>query len=161
MSLVVMALGVHGQVLFQHLGFKFTLPVPRHRHFHISKAGVQRLTAVTVWEKRGFGYLLEATVDCKHGILTGIDVFPDNEKESLLVLRHLERQIKAGVPMINIALDRSYDTGAVHRDLEHLGIVGYIPAIQFPSAPEKMAFPTCLTKRLLFAPKRICLTITV
>ena len=39
--------------------------------------------------KRGVGYLMEATVDCKHGILTGVDVYPANEKESLLVLRHL------------------------------------------------------------------------
>ena len=23
--------------------------------------------------KRGIGYLMEATVDCKHGILTGVD----------------------------------------------------------------------------------------
>jgi len=41
--------------------------------------------------KRGIGYLMEATVDCKHGILTGVDVYPANKKESLLVLRHLER----------------------------------------------------------------------
>ena len=34
--------------------------------------------------KRGVGYLMEATVDCKHGIVTGVDVFPANEKESLL-----------------------------------------------------------------------------
>lgn len=28
--------------------------------------------------KRGVGYLLEATVDCKHGIVTGVDVYPAN-----------------------------------------------------------------------------------
>lgn len=56
---------------------------------------------------------------------------PANEKERLLVLRHLERQIKNGVPMQSIALDRGYDTGAVHRDLELLGITRYIPAICF------------------------------
>lgn len=27
--------------------------------------------------KRGIGYLMEATVDCKHGILTGVDVYPN------------------------------------------------------------------------------------
>ena len=43
--------------------------------------------------KRGVGYLMKATVDCKHGIVTGIDVCPANQRESLLVLRHLERQI--------------------------------------------------------------------
>ena len=42
--------------------------------------------------KRDVGYLVEATVDCKHGIVAGVNVFPANEKESLLVLRHLERQ---------------------------------------------------------------------
>ena len=57
-------------------------------------------------KKSGIGYLMETTVGCKCGIITGIDVYPANEKESLLVLRHLERQIKNGVPMKNIALDR-------------------------------------------------------
>ena len=28
--------------------------------------------------KRGVGYLVEATVDCKHGIVTGVDVFPND-----------------------------------------------------------------------------------
>lgn len=90
--------------------------------------------------KQGIGYLMEATVDCKHGIMTGIDVFPANWKESLLVLIHLEHQIQEGVPMDRIALDRGYDTGAVHRGLELLGITGYIPAIQFSNSPEKYGF---------------------
>ena len=90
--------------------------------------------------KRGIGYLMEATVDCKHGILTGVDVCPANEKESLLVLRHLERQINLGIPMNRLALDRGYETGAVHRGLELLGITGYIPAIQFSNPPKKYGF---------------------
>ena len=90
--------------------------------------------------KRGIGYLMEATVDCKHGILTGVDVYSANEKESLLVLRHLERQITLGIPMSRLALDRGYETGAVHRGLELLGITGYIPAIQFSNPPEKYGF---------------------
>ena len=91
-------------------------------------------------KKSGIGYLMETTVDCKYGIITGVDVYPANEKESLLVLRHLERQIQNGVPMQKIALDRGYDTGAVHRGLELLGITGYIPAIQFCNSPEKYGF---------------------
>ena len=83
---------------------------------------------------------MEMTVDCKYGIITGVDVYPANEKESLLVLRHLERQIQNGIPMQNIALDRGYDTGAVHRGLELLGITGYIPAIQFSNSPERYGF---------------------
>ena len=90
--------------------------------------------------KRGIGYLMEATVDCKHGILTGVDVYPANEKESVLILRHLERQINLGIPMSRLALDRGYETGAVHRGLELLGITGYIPAIQFSNPPEKYGF---------------------
>jgi len=90
--------------------------------------------------KRGIGYLMEATVDCKHGILTGVDVYSANEKESLLVLRHLERQINLGIPMSRLALDRGYETGAVHWGLELLGITGYIPAIQFSNPPEKYGF---------------------
>ena len=91
--------------------------------------------------KRGVGYLLETTVDCKHGIVTGVDVFPANEKESLLILRHLEQQQKLlGLSMEKVALDRGYDTGAVHRGLELLGITGYIPAIRFPNDPSKYGF---------------------
>ena len=90
--------------------------------------------------KRGIGYLMEATVDCKHGILTGVDVYSANEKESVLILRHLERQISLGIPMSRLALDRGYETGAVHRGLELLGITGYIPAIQFSNPPEKYGF---------------------
>ena len=72
--------------------------------------------------KRGIGYLMEATVDCKHGILTGVDVYSANEKESVLILRHLERQINLGIPMSRLALDRGYETGAVHRGLALLGL---------------------------------------
>lgn len=43
--------------------------------------------------KRGIGYLMETTVDCKHGILTGVDIYSANEKESVLILRHLVNAI--------------------------------------------------------------------
>ena len=92
-------------------------------------------------KKRGVGYLAEVTVDCKKGIVTGLDVFPANEKESLIVLRHLEKQMAyTGLPIRHVALDRGYDTGAVHRGLELLGITGYIPGINFPNSPEKYGF---------------------
>ena len=41
---------------------------------------------------------------------------------------------------VNIALDRGYDTGAVHLGLELLGITGNIPPIQFSNSPEKYGF---------------------
>ena len=34
--------------------------------------------------KHGVGYLTETTVDSKHGIITGMDVYPANEKEKQL-----------------------------------------------------------------------------
>ena len=106
-------------------------------------------TSTTVFEcgyihhgnKRGVGYLMEATVDCKHGIVTGVDVFPANEKESFLILRYLEQlQKQLTLSMEKVALDRGYDTGAVHRGLELLGITGYITTIRFPNAPSKYGF---------------------
>ena len=42
--------------------------------------------------------------------------------------------------MQSISLDRGYDTGAVHRSLELLGITGYIPAIRFSNSLEKYDF---------------------
>ena len=64
--------------------------------------------------KHGVGYLAETTVDSKHGIITGMDVYPANEKESLIVLRHLEKQMsQADFSIHKLALDRGYDTGAL------------------------------------------------
>lgn len=104
-------------------------------------------------DKRGVGYLLEATVDCKHGIITGANVYPANEKESLLILRHLERQQESlNLSMRRIALDRGYDTGAVHRGLELLGITGFIPAIQFSNSPAKFGFQYLAQQGLLSLP---------
>lgn len=54
--------------------------------------------------KRGIGCLLEATVDCKSGIVTEVNTYPANEKESLVVLRHLENQILSGVSIKRVAL---------------------------------------------------------
>ena len=62
------------------------------------------------------------------------------QQESVLILRHLERQVDLGIPMSRLALDRGYETGVVHRGLELLGITGYIPAIQFSNPPEKYGF---------------------
>ena len=61
-------------------------------------------------KKSGIGYLMEMTVDRKYGIITGVDVYPANEKESLLVLRHLDRQIQNGIPMQNCALPGFVDS---------------------------------------------------
>ena len=104
--------------------------------------------------KRGVGYLAQATVDCKHGIVTGMDVYPANEKESLVVLRHLEKQHnRTGLCMRRLALDRGYDTGAVHRGLELLEIEGYIPGIDFPNSPQKYGFRYCPEEDCFLCPE--------
>ncbi len=79
-------------------------------------------------------------MDCKCGIVTGINTYPANEKESLVVLRHFENQILSGVSIKRVALDRGYDTRVVHRELGLLGITGYIPGIKFPNSLEKFVF---------------------
>ena len=63
-------------------------------------------------------------------------------KESLLILRHLERQINIGVPMDRLALDRGYETGAVHCGLELLGITGSSPRFNSPMRLRNMVSPT-------------------
>ena len=36
-------------------------------------------------DKKGIGYLMEATVDCYYEIITGFDTFPANQKERLIL----------------------------------------------------------------------------
>ena len=76
--------------------------------------------------KRGLGYLTEMTVDTAHGIITGVDCYPANHRESDIILEHIKQQQENLSLSINrLALDGGYDVGAVHRGLELLGIDGY------------------------------------
>ena len=52
-----------------------------------------------------------------------------------------------------IALDRGYDTGAVHYGPELLGIIGYIPAIRLPNSPEKYGFSYVLDQNTFICPE--------
>ena len=105
---------------------------------------------------------MEATVDCKHGIVTGVDVFPANEKESLLVLRHLERQKKQlGLSMEKVALDRGYDTGAVHRGWNYWELPVIFPPSVFPMTQVNMDFHMIRNRIHLFAQWDNLLYITV
>ena len=72
--------------------------------------------------KKRLGYLTEMTVDTSHGIITGVDCYPANRKESDMILEHLKGQ---PCNYQEIGLDGEYDIGAVHRGLELLGIQGY------------------------------------
>ena len=45
--------------------------------------------------------------------------------------------MKLGIPMSHLAVDQGYETGAVHRGLELLGMTGYISAIRFSNPSER------------------------
>lgn len=76
--------------------------------------------------KKGLGYLTEMTVDTSHGIITGVDCYPANHRESDIILNHIKKQKEAlSIDLKSLALDGGYDVGAVHRGLELLGIDGY------------------------------------
>ena len=76
--------------------------------------------------KKGLGYLTEMTVDTDHGIITGVDCYPANHRESDIILNHIKQQKeKLLIEPKTIVLDGGYDVGAVHRGLELLGIDGY------------------------------------
>ena len=81
------------------------------------------------------------TVDTTNGIVTGVDCYPANRRESDIVLEHLKR-IKAdtGLMIEKLALDAGYDVGAVHRGLEILGITGYVSRREFNSAAMRKGF---------------------
>ncbi|MFR3997008.1 MAG: transposase [Oscillospiraceae bacterium] len=122
-------------------GFELDDTIPNHSTF--SKTRTRKWQQSSLFQKAFYEIVkqcIDSGLDCKHGILTGVDVYSANEKESVLILRPLERQINLGIPMSRLALDRGYETGAVHRGLELLGITGYIPAIQFSNPPEKYGF---------------------
>lgn len=61
-------------------------------------------------------------MDTSHGIITGVDCYPANRRESDMILEHLKGQ---PCKYQEIGLDGGYDIGAVHRGLELLGIQGY------------------------------------
>lgn len=63
--------------------------------------------------------MTEMTVDTGHGIITGVDCYPANQRESDIILEHLKGQ---PCEYQEIGLGGGYDIGAVHRGLELLGI---------------------------------------
>jgi len=82
--------------------------------------------------KEGLGYLSEMTVDTDNGIVLGVDCYPANQRESSIILKHIDRiQVETGIDINKLGLDAGYDVGAVHRGLELLGIEGYVSCIDF------------------------------
>ena len=87
--------------------------------------------------KRGLGYLTEMTVDTSHGIITGVDCYPANQRESDMILKHLKEQ---PCEYQEICLDAGYDIGAVHRGLELLGINGHTATREYQNNTIKKGF---------------------
>jgi transposase len=99
--------------------------------------------------KKGLGYLAEMTVDTANGIVTGVDCYPANRRESDIVLKHIERQIQDNqLEIKNLGLDAGYDVGAVHRGLEIMGITGYTSLRYAHNNPMKEEFTYCPDKDL-------------
>lgn len=98
------------------------------------------------------------TVDTEHGIITGVDCYPANRRESDTIFRHVQRQMaESGLNFKSIAMDAGYDVGAVHRGFEHLGIVDYCSIRQmhnnamrkgFDYSPEDDCFVCLKAKQL-------------
>lgn len=87
--------------------------------------------------KKGPGYLTEMTVDTIHGIITGVDCYFANQRESDIILNHLKGQ---PCEYQEIGLDRGYDTGAVHRGLELPGTNGYTAIREYQNNAMKKGF---------------------
>ena len=91
--------------------------------------------------KKGLGYLAEMTVDTANGIITGVDCYPANRRESDIILKHIERQTKENqLDIKKLGLDAGYDVGAVHRGLEIMGITGYTSLRYEHNNPMKEVF---------------------
>ena len=74
-------------------------------------------------------------MDTSHGIITGVDCYPANQRESDMILEHLKGQ---PCKYQGIGLDGGYDIGAVHRGLELLGVQGYTAIREYPNNARKI-----------------------
>lgn len=77
------------------------------------------------------------TVDTSHGIITGVDCYPANQRERDIFLNHLKGQ---PWEYQEIGLDGGYDIGAVHIGLELLGINGYTAIREYQNNAMKKGF---------------------
>lgn len=102
--------------------------------------------------KRGLGYLTEMTVDTGHGIITGVNCYPANHRESDIILNHVKQQQEAlPIDIKVLALDGGYDVGAVHRGLELLGIEGYTAIREYQNNALKRDLHIIKIKTALYA----------
>ena len=119
------------QELQEQVGFREYEPEEETKTGKISRTDPEARW-ITHGNKVGLGYLMQTSTDCSTGIITGVDIYPANQKDSSVVLRHLDKQIKNGVLIRRAVLDRGYDVGAVHRGLELWGLKAGLPALNSP-----------------------------
>jgi len=94
--------------------------------------------------KTGLGYLTEMTVDTKHGIITGVDCYPANRRESDIIFEHITKQIEStDIAIQAVGIDAGYDIGAVHRGFELLGITDYCCPREMHNNALKKGFTYC------------------
>ena len=98
---------------------------------------VETINRSTIKYMEELGYLNEMTVDTGHGIITGVDCYPANQRESDIILEHLKGQ---PCKYQEIGLDGGYDIGAVHRGLELLGLNGYTAIREYQNNAMKKGF---------------------
>lgn len=76
-------------------------------------------------------------MDTSHRIITGVDCYPANQRESDIILEHLKGQ-PCGYR--EIGPGGGYDIRAVHRGLELLGINGYTAIREYKNNAMKKGF---------------------
>ena len=117
--------------LRQQVGYKEPTPTVKEKTI-ISSITDPNCGYISHETKKGLGYIAEMTTDTDNGIILGVDCYPANQRESSIVLKHIDNiQSSTGVNINGLGLDAGYDVGAVHRGLELLGITGYVSPIQF------------------------------
>ena len=79
--------------LRQQEGYKEPIPVTEEKTMLKSTTGPD-CGYIDQEHKKGLGYLSQMTVDTQSGIILGVDCYPANQRESSIVLRHLDK-IKA------------------------------------------------------------------
>ena len=117
--------------LRQQPGYKESYPTVKDKTV-ISSSTDSDCGYINQERKKGLGFLTEMSVDTENGIVLGVDCYPANQRESNIILNHIDEiQTKTGININKLALDAGYDVGAVHRGLELLGITGYVSCIDF------------------------------
>lgn len=119
------------QELRSQAGYKEPTPAIEEKSVIVSTTDLES-GYISQENKEGVGYLAEVTTCTKNGIILGVDCYPANQRESNIILKHIDKiQSQTGANINNLALDAGYDVGAVHRGLELLGITGYVSCINF------------------------------